>query len=83
MTVVLNLPDELEQQLQTKATELGLAIPEYILSLLQQQTQPTNIQTGAQLVDYWEQQGLIGTRTDLSNVTEYADELRARSQNRN
>ena len=77
MTVILELPQDLEQELMTEANRLGLAVSEYVLRLLRNRPVISHLpQNGAELVDYWRRAGLIGTRTDIVDSPEYARRLR-------
>lgn len=62
MTIVLDLPIELEQALAAEAEHLGLPLPDYALRLLTAhhpiQPMPT---TGAELVDYWINESVLGS----------------------
>ena len=68
MSVAIDLPEELEKELSAEAAGLGLSLPEYVLRILS-----TGIvigkrpKTGAQLVEYWQSEGLIGTRPDITD----------------
>ncbi len=83
MGITLELPDELEAALSDEADRLNLSLSEYILRLLTtarpQQPMPA---TGAELVAYWHREGLIGTRPDGTDSSEYARELRRRAERR-
>ncbi len=83
MGITLELPDELEAALSDEADRLNLPLSEYILRLLAttrpQQTMPS---TGAELVAYWQREGLIGTRPAGADSPEYARELRHRAERR-
>ena len=39
-------------------------------------------QTGAELVAYWEAEGLLGTRPDIEDSQDYARELRRQAETR-
>ncbi len=63
MAITLDLPDELEAALSDEADRLNLPLGEYIVRLLMTaQPQQTMPRTGAELVAYWQREGLIGTR---------------------
>ncbi len=84
MTLILDLPRELEVELVSEAKTQGLSPTEYILFLLGQRVQrkqsmPAN---GAELVAYWEREGVIGMRSDITDSQVYARELRANAENR-
>ncbi len=83
MTIKLDLPEELESELAAEANRLGLSLPEYALRILAAgrhlEKTPTN---GAELVAYWEREGLIGSRLDVEDSPAHARALRERVQAR-
>lgn len=83
MSLVLNLPAELESELAAEAVRLGLALPEYVLRLLAEGRAPTPApRTGAELLAYWQRESLIGTRTDIADSSAHARSLREQAQRR-
>lgn len=68
MSITLDLPKELENELAAEAAELGLSLPEYGVRILAagslRSAQP---KTGAQLVSYCQGEGLIGSRPDVTD----------------
>jgi hypothetical protein len=84
MTLTLELPDELKTDLAAEAARLGLSLPEYVLRILTAgrpiSPPPKN---GAELVAYWENEGLFGARPDIADSAQHARELRARAERRN
>ncbi len=83
MTITLELPEELESELAAEADRLKLSLSDYIVRLLTN-AQPVDNRptTGAELVTYWQNEGLIGTRLDITDVPEYARELRRSAERR-
>lgn len=84
MTLTLELPRELEIRLTSEASRLGLPIEQVALRLLGELPEvtarrPTN---GAELVEYWRQKSVIGSRTDIDDSQAYARELRHRAERR-
>ena len=83
MSVMLDLPQELESELATEATQLGLSLSEYVLRLLSTRSlmgpMPT---TGAELITYWQREGLIGTRPDIIDSQVHARQLRHKAERR-
>jgi hypothetical protein len=83
MSVAVDLPEELEKELSAEAAELGLSLPEYVLRVLS-----TGIvigkkpQTGAELVEYWQEEGVIGTRPEITDSQEHARQIRNRAERR-
>lgn len=63
MTLTIELTPEEEAALQEQATEAGLEANEYIKNLFEQAL-PMPSMTPAQAVEYWQQEGLIGSYGD-------------------
>jgi hypothetical protein len=83
MSLVLDLPAELETELEAEAARLGLPLPEYALRLLAGARNPNPIpRNGAELLAYWQTEGLVGTRADIADSAEYARNLREQAQRR-
>jgi len=83
MSLLLELPSELESKLTAKAERLGLSLPEYIVRLLAEGRDPSPApRTGADLVTYWQEEGLIGTRPEITDSPAHARVLREEAQNR-
>jgi hypothetical protein len=81
MTLTLDLPPELETELATEAERLRLPLAEYILRVLAAGRPPNPMpRTGAELVAYWEREGLLGTRTDITDPVEHARALRKKAE---
>jgi hypothetical protein len=83
MTLTLELPRELEDELQDEAERRGLSLEEYALHVLMAgltiESLPT---TGADLVRYWREEGLIGSRLDIENSETFARSLRHQAETR-
>ena len=83
MTIVLDLPIELEQALAAEVEHLGLPLPDYALRLLTAhrpvQPMPT---TGAELVDYWINEDILGSRSEIEDSQSHARLLRQRAEQR-
>ncbi|MGA9774113.1 MAG: hypothetical protein WBV94_34095 [Blastocatellia bacterium] len=83
MSITLDLPQELESELSAEAAQLGISLPEYVLRLL-----ATGFvigkkpQTGAELVQYWQDEGLTGTRPDIADSQTHARQIRQRTERR-
>ena len=83
MTLTLDLPKELEAELTAEAARLGLPLTEYALRVLAAGRPPSVApKTGAELVAYWQSEGLVGTRTDLTDSQEHARRIRAEAERR-
>ena len=83
MSITLDLPEELENELSAEATQLGLSLPEYILRVLSTGLiMDKTPKTGAELVEYWQSEGLIGTRPDITDTQARARQIREQAQRR-
>lgn len=83
MNLMLDLPSYLESELAEEAAQFNLSLPDYVLQLLIA-NRPTRAQprNGAELVAYWETEGLIGTRPDIDDSASHARALREQAQYR-
>ncbi len=83
MSLVLDLPPELETELAAEAAHLGLLLPEYALRLLAggRSLCPAP-RTGAELLAYWQGEGLVGTRPEITDAPAHARALREQAQRR-
>ncbi|ACC83060.1 hypothetical protein [Nostoc punctiforme] len=83
MSINLNLPAELENELYTEASQLNLPLSEYILRILFTRKSVDNLpKTGAELVTYWQNEGVINSRPDITDSQAYARELRHQAETR-
>ena len=83
MSIHLDLPPELESQLSTEALRLNLPFSEYILRVLSiGQVLSNPPKTGAELVAYWQSEGVINSRPDITDNQVYARNLRHQAQTR-
>lgn len=83
MTLTLELPQELEHELVGEANQVGLSLAEYTLRLLLlRPLLATPPQSGADLVAYWQNAGLLGMRSDIPDSQQHARQLRARAEQR-
>jgi len=83
MSLILNLPPELEAELTAEASRWGVSLPDYVLRLLATaQTPVQRPRNGAELVAYWQSEGLIGTRPDITDSAEYARTRRQQAEKR-
>ncbi|MCA9995504.1 MAG: hypothetical protein KDE56_07150 [Anaerolineales bacterium] len=83
MILTLELPKELESELADEANQLGLSLSEYTLRVLfsrpMVQAPP---KTGGDLVAYWQDAGLIGTRPDIRDSLQHARKIREQAEKR-
>lgn len=83
MTLTIDIPEELETELLDEARRLGLSLPEYTLTLLRmRQTNRDLPRTGADLVSYWQREGLIGTRPEITDSQTHARQIRQQVERR-
>lgn len=83
MSITLELPQELESELSVEAAQLGLSLSEYILRVLSTASiTGKKPKTGAELVEYWQNEGLIGTRPDILDSQAHARQLREQAERR-
>lgn len=83
MSITLDLPQELESELATEATQLGLSLAEYVLRLLSTRSLAGSVPTtGAELVAYWQREGVVGTRPDIIDSQTHARQIRQQAERR-
>jgi hypothetical protein len=83
MSIVLDLPPELESELAAEADRLRLPLAVYALRLLSAgRTSAPKPCTGAELLAYWQSEGLVGTRPDITDGPGHARALRQRAEKR-
>ena len=83
MSITLHLPPELETKLAAEASRQGMPLTDYLLRVLSNGGQAApSMHTGAELVAYWKQAGLVGVRADIRDSQRHARELRAKSERR-
>jgi hypothetical protein len=83
MSLVLNLPSELETELAKEAAQLGLSVSDYVLRLIDAgRGQRPMVQTGAELVAYWQREGLVGTKPQIADSQAHARALRGQAERR-
>ena len=83
MTLIVELPQDLERALSAEAAALGLPLLEYALRLLySRQVVGQKPETGSELVAYWQNAHLIGMRQDVGDSQAYARQLRAQAEMR-
>ncbi len=81
MSQSIELPDDLAEVLTEEAARRGMSLPEYAVYLLMSARPPLPpVRNGAELVAYWESEGLIGSRPDIADSQVEARRLRGESQ---
>ena len=83
MSITIDLPVAVEEKLRAEAARLEISVSEYALRVLSGEPaaaeRPAN---GAELVAYWQSEGVIGTRPDITASQEYARQLRQAAETR-
>jgi hypothetical protein len=83
MSISLDLSPELESELTTEASRLNLPLSEYILQVLAARKALNNPpKTGAELVAYWQSEGVINSRPDITDSQAHARQLRYEAETR-
>lgn len=83
MSLVVELPSELEAELETEASQAGLSLPDYVVRLVQLgRVAPTGPQSGSELLAYWQREGLVGSRPDIADSAAHARTLRQQAETR-
>ncbi len=83
MAIELNLPPELESELNAEASRQGLSLSEYVTqALLMTRTPGVAPRSGTELVTYWRDEGLIGMRSDIADSQQHASILRQQAERR-
>jgi hypothetical protein len=83
MTIQINLPQELEQELSIEAQQINLSLSEYILHLLSLRQLLNNTpKTGSELISYWQKEGLINSRPEIEDSQDYARQIRHQAERR-
>jgi hypothetical protein len=83
MSLMIDLPPELESELASEAARLALPLSEYVLRLLATgRTLNPRPRTGAELLAYWQREGLVGTRAEIADAPAHARALREQAQKR-
>ncbi len=83
MSLLLELPPELENELAAEAARLGLPLSEYALLLLAGGRGPKPVvRNGTELLAYWNDEGLVGTRPEIMDGSAHARNLREQAQRR-
>jgi hypothetical protein len=83
MTISLDLPKNLVDELSDEASRRGLSLSEYALQILSTgREEGSPPKTGADLVAYWRSEGLVGTRPEIEDSQAFAREIRRAAERR-
>ena len=83
MTLMLELPTDVEADLAAEAERQGVPLEEYALRLLSTAVHGHALKSGAELVDYWRREGILGSRMDITDSQQHAATLRESAERRN
>lgn len=81
MSITLNIPEDLERELATEAAQLNLPLDEYVVHALAV-GRGHFLTSGAEVVSYWQQQGVIGTRPEIRDAAAHARAIRESAERR-
>lgn len=83
MPRTVELPDDLADALTEEASRAGLSLPDYALRLLATARPAARaVRCGADLVAYWRDEGLVGSRPELPDSPGHARSLRGQAERR-
>ena len=85
MSITLDLPQELEKELADEAARLNLSLSEYAVRVLttgRVAGAAPQSRTGAELVAYWQSEGIVGSRPDIADSQAHARTLRHEAETR-
>jgi len=83
MDLRLTLPPDLATHLSEAAARNGLPLDQYALDILSDSQQLSQTpKSGAELVAYWREKGLIGMRPDIADPVEHSRLLRRDAERR-
>ncbi len=83
MSITLNIPEVLASELTVEAQKAGLPLSDYLLTLLAAGRSAKSLPaSGAALVAYWQENGVVGYRSDISDCQAHARELRRQAESR-
>jgi hypothetical protein len=83
MTINLKLSPELEEELSQEASQINLSLSDYILRILSVRKVLNNPpKTGIELVNFWQNEGLINSHPEIKDSQEYARQIRHEAEHR-
>ena len=91
MSIIVNLPAELEKTIAAEAAKAGMTVSDYVAGRLAQGTTTNGTNgsrgskrrlTGPEMVQRWKELGLIGYRTDITDPEAHSRRLREAAQRR-
>jgi len=81
MSIVLDLPQKLVKELNSEAARQNQDLNEYLTQLIQR-GRTARFSSTADILKYWEKEGLIGTRPAGTNSQKVARRLRKQANTR-
>lgn len=83
MSITLDIPEGLASRLAAEAQQAGLPLNDYVVTLLATgRTVDSRAVTGSELVAFWQRQGIIGSRPDISDSQMHARIVRQQAEQR-
>ena len=88
MSIVVNLPADLEKTIAAEAAKAGMTVSDYVAGRLAQGASANGSheskrrRSGPELVQRWKELGLIGYRTDITDPEAHSRRLREAAQRR-
>lgn len=83
MSVQLDLPQNLRDELTVEASQLKISLTDYILDLLEKRQAPEEKpKAGAELVAYWKKENLIGSQPDIQDSQAHVQLIRRQAETR-
>ena len=83
MSITLDIPEGLANDLATEAQRFGLPLSDYVVTLLATGRTAGDLpKTGAELVAFWQEQGVVGSRPEISDSQAHAREVRRQAEKR-
>jgi hypothetical protein len=83
MSITLDIPEALVSELTVEAGRAGLPLSDYVVTLLGTGRIAGPLpKTGVALVAYWQEQGIVGSRSDISDSQAHACEVRQQAEHR-
>lgn len=83
MSITLDIPEYLAGELTAEAKRLGLPLSDYVVTLIATGRIAGSLpKTGAELVAYWQEQGIVGSRPDIADSEAHARAVRQQAEQR-
>ncbi len=77
MSLILEIPPELEDALKVAADQKGMSVADFALKILSEnRVSAKDVKSGTELVAYWKSLGIIGMRDEIQDSVEHVQRLR-------